>query len=172
MCTVFILVIFCGEFPQPKNLTVPPNSWQIVCSRSFFGRDSELQIYHGNFLSVDSKHRKLFVIKQPEGCKIRLAVVCLQLRVGARLYCRQVCAAAGVFLIAVSGRLAAGPSIAFRLEWFNGLQAECRLYTHSCMEYDFLFTCPCIDCRCEVGTFIHLCLEAMCATLLALCRRR
>jgi len=29
----------------------------------FFGRYNELQIYHGNFLLMDSKHRKLFVIK-------------------------------------------------------------------------------------------------------------
>ena len=30
----------------------------------FFSRDNELQTYHGNFLLMDNKHRKLFVIKQ------------------------------------------------------------------------------------------------------------
>ena len=38
----------------------------------FFGQDSELQILHGNFLLVDDKHRKLFAIKQPKGCKFML----------------------------------------------------------------------------------------------------
>jgi len=35
----------------------------------FFDRDKELQIYHGNFLLMDNKHRKLFVIKQTKGRK-------------------------------------------------------------------------------------------------------
>ena len=29
----------------------------------FFGRDSELHLYHGSFLLMDNKHIKLFVIK-------------------------------------------------------------------------------------------------------------
>ena len=36
----------------------------------FFGRDNELQIYHGNLLLMDNKQRKLFVIKQSKGCKV------------------------------------------------------------------------------------------------------
>ena len=43
-----------------------PNS---VLQIFFFGRDSELQIYHRNFLIVDNKHRKLFAIKQSKRCK-------------------------------------------------------------------------------------------------------
>ena len=35
----------------------------------FFSRDNELQTHHGNFLLMDNKHRKLFVIKQSKGCK-------------------------------------------------------------------------------------------------------
>jgi len=34
------------------------------CALNFLVRDNEVQIYHGNFLLVDKKHRKLFVIKQ------------------------------------------------------------------------------------------------------------
>jgi len=33
----------------------------------FFGRGDELQIYHRNIVSMDNKHRKLFVIKQSKG---------------------------------------------------------------------------------------------------------
>ena len=60
--------IFFGEdFPSPpKKLTPPKNGCQIVYSRSFFGRDNELQIYHGNVLLMDNKQRELFVIKQSE----------------------------------------------------------------------------------------------------------
>ena len=55
-----------GNFlPAPqKTYNSPSNGCQIVCSKSFFHRDSELQIYHGNFLLMDNKLRKLFVIKQ------------------------------------------------------------------------------------------------------------
>ena len=57
--SVIIPGIFLG------GLTIPPkNGCQIVCCNCFFGRDSELQIYHGDFLLMDNKHRKLFVIKQ------------------------------------------------------------------------------------------------------------
>jgi len=41
----------------------------------FFGRDDELQIYHGNFLLMDNTHRKFFVVKQSKGCKIILKCV-------------------------------------------------------------------------------------------------
>ena len=72
---VGIVVIQClfqaslagGNTPK---LTIPPNGCQIVCSIFFFDRDNELQIYHGNFLVLDKKHSKLFVIKQSKGCKI------------------------------------------------------------------------------------------------------
>jgi len=37
-----------------------------VCS---FSRDSELPIYYGNILLMDNKLRKMFVIKQSEGCR-------------------------------------------------------------------------------------------------------
>ena len=47
-----------SSHPPPKK-----NGCQIVCPESFFGRYNELQIYHGNFLLMDIKHRKLFVIK-------------------------------------------------------------------------------------------------------------
>jgi len=35
----------------------------------FFGRASELQIYHGNILLVDNEHRKSFVTEQSNECK-------------------------------------------------------------------------------------------------------
>jgi len=50
-----------GEIP-PKKLTISPK-WLPDCVLKifFFGRDNELQIYHGNFLLMYDKHRKLFV---------------------------------------------------------------------------------------------------------------
>ena len=73
--TVFIPGIFFfgggRRIPPPKKKTYspPPNSCRIVCSKSFFDGDSELKIYPGNFLLMDNKHRKLYVIKQSKGCK-------------------------------------------------------------------------------------------------------
>jgi len=49
----------------------------------FFGRDSELEIYHENFLLVDNKHGKLFVIKQTKKCKFMHTKV--RLAAGLRL---------------------------------------------------------------------------------------
>jgi len=82
-CSVYSRHFFGGgEIPPPKeNLQFPPNGCQIVCSECFFGRDSELQIYHGNFLLMDNKQRKLFVTKNnrngsnlcPKCTKIHLA---------------------------------------------------------------------------------------------------
>jgi len=57
-----------GDFP-PKKLTILPDGGQTVCSKSFFDRDNELQIYHGNLLLMNNAHRKLFVIRQSKGCK-------------------------------------------------------------------------------------------------------
>jgi len=37
------------------KLTTPPNGCQIAGSKSFFGWDNELQIYHGSFLLMDNK---------------------------------------------------------------------------------------------------------------------
>ena len=70
---MFISGIFLGwgNLP-PKKLTTPPpkKTAAKLCALSlFFGRGSESQIYHGNFLLIDNKHRKLFVIMQPKGCK-------------------------------------------------------------------------------------------------------
>jgi len=71
--SVFIPGIFemgGGEFPTKKTYN-PPNSCQVVCS-IFFGRENELQIYQiydRNFLLMDNKHRKLFVVKHSKGCK-------------------------------------------------------------------------------------------------------
>jgi len=50
-----------GEFPSSKKITTPPNGCQIVCSKSFFGRENELQLYHENFVLIDNKYRKLFI---------------------------------------------------------------------------------------------------------------
>jgi len=56
-------------FPRQKTHNPPPETAAKLCGLNlFFGRDSELQIYHGNLLLMDNKHRKLFVIKQSKGC--------------------------------------------------------------------------------------------------------
>ena len=53
-------------FPPPKKMTYnfPPNAAKLYALNLFLGRDNELEIYHGNFLLMYNKHRKLFVIKQ------------------------------------------------------------------------------------------------------------
>jgi len=62
--------LFWWEGYSPQNIPFHlPAGCQIVCSKSFCGRGNESQIYHGNFLLMDSKHRKLFVIKQSKGCR-------------------------------------------------------------------------------------------------------
>jgi len=60
-----------GEGFPPQNLQfAPPNSCKTVCSVSFFrSRQRITNMHHGNFPSVDNKHRKLFVIKQSKGCE-------------------------------------------------------------------------------------------------------
>jgi len=58
-----------GDFPPPSNYNFPQMAVKLCALNLFFGRDNELQIYHGNFLLMDTKHRKLFVIKQSKGCK-------------------------------------------------------------------------------------------------------
>jgi len=66
------LIFFFGGGSPKLTILPPPNGCQIVCCRVFYrpGRlDSELQIYHGNFLLAGNEHRKLFVTKQSKGCK-------------------------------------------------------------------------------------------------------
>ena len=59
-----------GNPPPSKKLKIPPNGCQTVCSNSFFfGRDNELRTYRGNLDLMHSKHGKLFVVKQSQGCK-------------------------------------------------------------------------------------------------------
>ena len=58
-----------GDFPPPSNYNFPQMAGKLCALNLFFGRDNELQIYHGNFLLMDNKHRKLFVIKQSKVCK-------------------------------------------------------------------------------------------------------
>ena len=57
--------------PTPELIIFSPNGCEIVRSKSFFsGQDDELQLcITQNSLLVDNKHRKLFVIQQPKGCK-------------------------------------------------------------------------------------------------------
>ena len=57
--------------PQKKNVQSPHSQTaaKLFAQHLFFGQDNELQIFHGNFLLTDTKHWKLFVIKQSEGCR-------------------------------------------------------------------------------------------------------
>jgi len=67
---LFQASFFWGGGVHPKNVQSPsPNGCQIVCSKSFSRPDSELQIYHGNVLLIDNKHRQFFAIGQPKGFK-------------------------------------------------------------------------------------------------------
>ena len=47
-----------GGVPPPQIYSSPPQSDTKLCALHLFGRDNELQIYHGNFLLTDKKHRK------------------------------------------------------------------------------------------------------------------
>jgi len=53
VCSVFIPANSRESLP-PKKVAIPSNGCEIVCSKSFFGQDNELQIYHGNFLIMDN----------------------------------------------------------------------------------------------------------------------
>jgi len=55
-----------GKFPSSQktyNLS-PTQTVAKLCALNRFFSATELQIYHGNFLLMDNKHRKLFVVKQ------------------------------------------------------------------------------------------------------------
>ena len=65
---MFIPDIFGGNPPEKKTYKSPPTAAKL-CSKSFFGRDNELQIHNGNILLIDNKHGKLFVIKQSKECR-------------------------------------------------------------------------------------------------------
>ena len=63
-------LIGAGIPPPQKKIIISFKTAAKLCALDlFFDQDSELQIYHGNFLLMHNKHRKLFVIKQPKGCK-------------------------------------------------------------------------------------------------------
>ena len=69
----------------PKKLTIPPSTAAKLCALNlFFGRNSELQIHHGNFLLMDNKHRKLVVMKQSKGCKFTTKCIKIRLAAGLR----------------------------------------------------------------------------------------
>ena len=62
-------LFFKTAISSSPKITIPPKVLRIVCCNFFFRRDYKLQTYHENFLSMDNKYRKLFVIKQSKGCK-------------------------------------------------------------------------------------------------------
>jgi len=59
-----------GSHPK-KSPYDPPTVVKLCALNLYFWRDNELhvQIYHGNFLLMDNKRRKLFVIKHSKGWK-------------------------------------------------------------------------------------------------------
>jgi len=68
----FLQAHFFGgnEIPlHQKNLKFPPTAAKLCALILFFGRDNELRTYRGNFDLMHSKHWKLFVAKQSQGCK-------------------------------------------------------------------------------------------------------
>ena len=79
--SVFIPGLFFfggGEFPPPKNLQFPQTAAKLCDLNLFFGWD-EFQIYHGNFLLMDNKHRELFAIKQSKGANLCLKCTIIRL---------------------------------------------------------------------------------------------
>jgi len=56
-CAYCVLSVYSSQFqgiPPSKKVAIPSNGCEIVCSKSFFGQDNELQIYHENFLIMDN----------------------------------------------------------------------------------------------------------------------
>ena len=68
MSSVYSRHLFRRGLPLPPKKTYTPQKTAAkLCTLDlFFGRDNELQIYHGNVLLMDNKQRELFVIKQSE----------------------------------------------------------------------------------------------------------
>jgi len=79
--------LFLGGFPSTQKITIPVISPQMaakLCALNlFFGLGNELQMYHGNILSMDNKHSKLFVVKQPNYAD--LCLKCNKIRLAAGL---------------------------------------------------------------------------------------
>ena len=71
---MFIPDIFGGGIPPPQKKTYtshPQTAAKLWTDLDlYFGGDNELDIYQGNFLLPDNKHRKLFVIKQRKRAQI------------------------------------------------------------------------------------------------------
>ena len=61
-----------GIPPPGKKVTIPPSQTAAkLCALNLFGRGNKLQLYQGNVLLIDNKHRKLFIIiKQPKGANL------------------------------------------------------------------------------------------------------
>jgi len=69
---VFIpdILFFRGIRPHPKKLTIPvQTAAKLGRLHLLFYRGNDLQMYNGNILLMDNKHRKLFVSKQSKGCE-------------------------------------------------------------------------------------------------------
>ena len=62
------IVAFLGGGNSPKTDNFLPNGCQIVCS-TFFSARAMNYTNGGNFLLLDNKRRKLFVIMQSKVCK-------------------------------------------------------------------------------------------------------
>ena len=69
--------------PKKKKLQFPQTATKSCALNLSFGRDSELQIYHGNFLLMDNKHGKLFVTEPSKWCKF-VRKIALKIRLAAR----------------------------------------------------------------------------------------
>ena len=74
-----------GSPPKKTYNSHPQTAAKLHALSLFFGRDIELyvQIHQGNFLLMDNKHGKLFVIKQSKGAY--LCIKYTKIRLAARL---------------------------------------------------------------------------------------
>jgi len=54
----------------PQKLIIYTQTAANLCALNLLGRDNELQIYHGNFLLMDNKHRKLFLLSRVKRVQI------------------------------------------------------------------------------------------------------
>ena len=79
---LFIPGIFWGIRPSPKKTYNPPNGCQIVYS--IFLVRQLIKIYHGNFLLMDNKRRKLFALSNQKDADLCLKCTKIRLAAGLR----------------------------------------------------------------------------------------
>jgi len=85
MCTVYSRHLL-GESPLRKKPTIPlPQKVAKLCALNLSSAGTvNYKTYHGNFLLMDNKHWKLFIIEQSKWFKFRAKCTKIRLAAGIR----------------------------------------------------------------------------------------